>query len=132
MTVEIGTRRPSWAGLAEKLFASYLLVVMIGIGVLVLAASHAAPSFFDLRMAQMMGNTAAGRAPGVGMMAAPQMSNQFDLALADSFRASLGQGLPVAGAAAFGLSRRARTRAPRSPLHYRWRHDRLLLKRIPP
>jgi two-component system sensor histidine kinase BaeS len=111
MTVETNKPRPWWASLGMKLFASYVVVVGIGIGVLVVAASLATPSFFDLRMAQMMGNPNPGRGqgagPGFGMMGQAavvagnaQAANQLDAALADTFRASLGQGLLVAGAAA--------------------------------
>jgi histidine kinase len=93
--------RPWWSSLAVKLFASYLVVVLVGIATLLVAASLATPSFFDLRMAQMMAgpNSAMMGRGGMGQ-GNPAMSAQVDAALADSFRAALGQGLLVAGAAA--------------------------------
>jgi len=96
-----------WASLGVKLFASYLVVVAIGVGTLVVAASLATPSFFDLRMAQMMSIAGPGQGPGVGMMGqagSSQMIGQFDAALAETFRASLGQGLLLAGAAALATA----------------------------
>jgi hypothetical protein len=51
---------PWWTSLGVKLFASYLVVVAIGIATLLVAASCAAPSLFDLRMARMMGGGGAG------------------------------------------------------------------------
>jgi signal transduction histidine kinase len=84
-----------------KLFASYLVVVLTGIAALLVAASLATPSFFDVRMAQMMGG------PDMAMMGRggmgpgnPAMSAQVDAALADAFRTALGQGLLVASAGA--------------------------------
>ena len=53
MTAESASGRPWWAGLGVKLFASYVIVVAIGIGTLVVAAGLATPSIFDLHMAQM-------------------------------------------------------------------------------
>ena len=92
-----------WRGLGVKLFASYVVVVAIGIATLVAAASVAAPSFFDVRMMRMM-NGAGG---GFGMMmgrggvgaASAQAVAQVDAALADLFRESLTQGLLVAAIA---------------------------------
>ena len=111
MIAKPGAPRVWWASLGVKLFASYLVVVAIGIGTLVVAASLAAPSFFDLRMAQMMGMAGPGRGTGVGMMGQAaagagnsQMLSQFDAALAESFRESLGQGLLLAGVAALATS----------------------------
>jgi two-component system sensor histidine kinase BaeS len=100
--------RPWWAGLGVKLFASYLIVVAIGIGTLVVAAGLATPSIFGLHMAQMMGNAGPGRGPGMGMgpgqivagSGNSEAARQLDAELADAFRASLGQGLLVAAAAA--------------------------------
>jgi two-component system sensor histidine kinase BaeS len=107
MTAGRTSDRPWWAGLGVKLFASYLIVVAIGIGTLVLAAGLATPSIFDLHMAQMMGNARPGRGSGMGMglgqVIAGSGSSEvasLDAALAEAFRASLGQGLLVAGAAA--------------------------------
>ncbi len=60
MSGESLLRRPWWSSLAVKLFGSYLVVVAVGIGTLVVAASYATPSFFDLRMAQTMGGSGAG------------------------------------------------------------------------
>jgi two-component system sensor histidine kinase BaeS len=108
MTAGSASGRPWWGGLGVKLFASYLIVVAIGIGTLVLAAGLATPSIFDLHMAQMMGNMGPGRGPGMGMgpgqvMAGggnSEVASQLDAALADAFRASLAQGLLFAGAAA--------------------------------
>ena len=96
MMTQEGIRRRWWRGLGVKLFASYVVVVAIGIATLLAAASFAAPSFFDLRMARMMtgGGAASGMMMGRGGVA------QFDVALADTFRDSLTQGLVVAGAAA--------------------------------
>ncbi len=54
MTNQPGIRRPWWRALGLKLFASYLVVVAIGIATLLLAASLAAPSFFDVSVARMM------------------------------------------------------------------------------
>jgi hypothetical protein len=68
MIAKSGTSRVWWASLGVKLFASYLVVAAIGIGTLVVAASLATPSFFDLRMAQMMGIAGPGRRQAVGMM----------------------------------------------------------------
>jgi two-component system sensor histidine kinase BaeS len=98
--------RPWWSSLGVRLFVSYVVVVAIGIATLLVAASFAAPSFFDLRMARMMDNP-VGEA-GFGMMMGrgglgagnAQPVAQFDAALADTFRASLAQGLLVACAAA--------------------------------
>src|SRR6266508_1299132 len=107
MTAKPGTSRVWWASLGVKLFASYLVVVAIGVGTLVVAASLATPSFFDLRMAQMMSIAGPGQGPGVGMMGqagSSQMIGQFDAALAETFRASLGQGLLLAGAAALATA----------------------------
>ncbi len=111
MIAKPGTPRVWWANLGVKLFASYLVIVAIGIGTLVVAASLATPSFFDLRMAQMMGIAGPGRGPGVGMMgqadvgaSSSQMLSQFDAALAETFRASLGQGLLLAGVAALATA----------------------------
>src|SRR6266545_714903 len=111
MIAKPGAPRVWWASLGVKLFASYLVVVAIGIGTLVVAASLAAPSFFDLRMAQMMGMAGPGRGTGVGMMGQAaagagnsQILSQFDAALAESFRESLGQGLLLAGVAALATS----------------------------
>jgi len=92
MTAESAFGRPWWAGLGVKLFASYLIVVVIGVGTLVIAAGLATPSIFDLHMAQMMGNTGPGRGPGMGMglgqvMAAggnSQVVRQLDAALAEA------------------------------------------------
>jgi signal transduction histidine kinase len=93
--------RPWWSSLAVKLFASYLVVVLVGIATLLVAASLATPSFFDLRMAQTMGGGQGAGMMGGGMgLGNPAMSAQVDAALADAFRAALGQGLLVAGAAA--------------------------------
>ena len=108
MTAGGASLRSWWAGLGVKLFGSYLIVVAIGIGTLVVAAGLATPSIFDLHMAQMMGNTGPGRGSGMGMgmgqviagAGNSQVASQLDAALADAFRASLGQGLLVAGAAA--------------------------------
>jgi histidine kinase len=106
MTADSSSRRLWWASLSVKLFASYLVVVAIGIGTLVVAAELATPSFFDLHMAQMPGNAGRGQGMGMGMGqlgggagGAPIVS-QVDAALAEAFRASLVQGLLVAGVAA--------------------------------
>ena len=108
MTPQTATRRQWWRGLGVKLFASYLVVVAIGIATLVAAASLAAPSFFDLRMARMMNGAGAGLGlmmgrggPGTGTA---QTLAQFDAALADTFRASLTQGLLVATLAAIATA----------------------------
>jgi signal transduction histidine kinase len=92
-------QRAWWASLGVKLFASYLVVVAIGIGTLVVAAGFASPTFFDLRMVHMM-DTPAGPG-GFGPMSRgnAQMISQLDAALAESFRDSLLQGLLVATAA---------------------------------
>jgi signal transduction histidine kinase len=104
MTSLPGMHRSWWTSLGVKLFASYVVVVAIGIATLLIAASFAAPSFFDLRMAHMMdgGGASFGMMIGRGATGASnsQMVAQFDAALADSFRASLAQGLWVAAAAA--------------------------------
>jgi signal transduction histidine kinase len=93
--------RPWWSSLAVKLFASYLVVVLVGIAALLLAASLATPSFFDLRMAQMMSAPDATMMGRGGMdLGNPAMSALVDAALADAFRTALGQGLLVASAAA--------------------------------
>ena len=91
--------RPWWSSLGVKLFASYLVVVVVGVGTLVLAASFATPSFFELRMAHMASGEGGmmGRGMGLGN---PAVSAQVDVALEDAFRGALGQGLLVAGAAA--------------------------------
>jgi len=107
MTARTGAQRPWWGSLGVKLFASYVVVVTIGIGVLVVAASLATPSFFDLRMGQMMGNAGPGRGPAIGMMGqagTPQMVSQLDAALADTLRASLAQGLLLASVAALAMA----------------------------
>jgi signal transduction histidine kinase len=84
-----------------KLFASYLVVVLVGIATLLVAASLATPSFFNLRMAQMMAGPDAAMMGRGGMGPGnPAMSAQVDAALADAFHGALGQGLLVAGAAA--------------------------------
>lgn len=97
-----------WRSLGVKLFASYLVVVAIGIATLIVAASLAAPSFFDLRMARMMNGAGAG----IGMMMGRggvgadtgQTVAQFDAALADTFRTSLTQGLLLAAAVAIAAA----------------------------
>jgi signal transduction histidine kinase len=94
--------------LGVKLFASYLVVVAIGIATLVVAASLAAPSFFDLRMARMMNGAGAGFGMmlgrgGVGAGSAQAIA-QFDAAVADTFRASLTQGLLIAALAAIATA----------------------------
>ena len=95
-------RRAWWTSLGVKLFASYLVVVAIGMATLLIGASFAAPSFFDLRMARMMDNGG----PGLGMMmgrGGPGANNTqivAQVALADAFRGSLAQGLLVAAGAA--------------------------------
>lgn len=100
MSTDPVVHRPWWSSLGVKLFVSYLVVVMIGIATLVVAASLAAPSFFDLRMARMMNSGGAGLAMMMGRGGFGAGTTQFDAALADTFRASLTQGLLVAAGAA--------------------------------
>jgi signal transduction histidine kinase len=102
MTTQHTIPRRWWRALGVKLFASYLVVVAIGITTLLAAASFAAPSFFDLRMARMMNGAGAGvgMMMGRGGVGAGTAVAQFDAALADTFRASLTQGLLVAAVAA--------------------------------
>lgn len=85
-------RRP--AGLALKLFLSYVVVIVVGIGTVLLVAGSLSPTFFSAAMRGMMGGVA-------GMMAGPDGIMQgLDLALADAFRAALLRGLLVAAAVA--------------------------------
>jgi histidine kinase len=89
-----------WSRLAVKLFASYLAVVAVGISTLLVAASYATPSFFELRMARMTGGQSGMMGGGVMGPGGAAMLAEVDVALEDAFRAALGQGLLVAGAAA--------------------------------
>src|SRR5579859_4152131 len=104
MSSQSRTPRCWWRGLGVKLFASYVVVVGIGITTLLASASFAAPSFFDLRMARMMNGAGAGLGMMTGRGGAgggtAQTVAQFDAALADTFRASLTQGLLIAAVAA--------------------------------
>ena len=109
MTSQQGVPRPWWSSLGVKLFVSYVVVVAIGIATLLIAASYAAPSFFDLRMARMMNSGGAGlgmmmgRGGAIGVGGA-QTAAQVDVALTDTFRASLTQGLMLAAVAAIATA----------------------------
>ena len=84
------------AGLAPKLFISYLLVVLVGVTTLVIAVTLAAPSFFQSDMSQMMGGQGMG-----GMMGGASSSSQLSATqLESAFRAALWQALLLAAALA--------------------------------
>jgi signal transduction histidine kinase len=90
-------RRPAWRGLGAKLFASYLLVVLVGLVVLVLAADVAAPRFFGRHLAGMPG-------PGMGRMMAPGGGAALDTALQAAFQTALQQALLLSAAAGAGAA----------------------------
>jgi signal transduction histidine kinase len=79
-----------------RLFASYLAVVAVGIGTVLVAADLVAPRFFAGHMAGMMGGP--GRMMGGGGPAVAAAA--LDAALEAAFRTSLLQALAVAAGAA--------------------------------
>ena len=81
-------------GLRLKLFVSYLLVLVVGVGTLLLVAGSVSPTFFSDSMGHMMGG------PGGMMGGSGGMPQGLDSALADAFRASLLRGLLIAAGVA--------------------------------
>lgn len=78
-------------GLGLKLFMSYVVVLVVGMGTLLLIAGSVSPAFFRDSMQHMMGG------PGASMMTGPgTMMQGLDAALSDAFRTSLFGGLLVA------------------------------------
>jgi signal transduction histidine kinase len=77
------------AGLAPKLFLSYLLVVLVGVTTLVLAVTLLAPSFFESTMDAMMSGSGMG-----GMMGGTATTSGLSTAQLDAaFHAALWRGL---------------------------------------
>jgi signal transduction histidine kinase len=89
-------------GLGPRLFVSYVIVIVVGVGTLVIAAGALSPSFFELHVAQM------GPGGMAGMMGLPAAAQDrmlaVDQALGDAFRAALLQGLLLAGLAALAAA----------------------------
>ncbi len=86
--------RPWWTGLGLKVFASFLVVIAVGVVTLWGAISYAAPTFFELHVAEMLGGAGMG-----SMMAGPEPAargSALDATLAEIFRSSLTQALLVA------------------------------------
>lgn len=87
-------KRRSGPGLRLKLFLSYLVVLVVGVGTLLLVAGSVSPTFFSDSMGHMMGGPS-------GMMGAPgNMMQSLDATLSDAFRASLLRGLFIAAGVA--------------------------------
>ncbi|MDE3077110.1 MAG: HAMP domain-containing protein [Chloroflexota bacterium] len=90
--------------LGFKLFLSYVVVIIVGIGTLVLTAGAFSPTFFAAHMGQMGPGGMAGM---MGLSAAAQAEQHLaalDHTLNDAFRAALLQGLLVAGTAALAAA----------------------------
>ncbi|MCC6803566.1 MAG: HAMP domain-containing histidine kinase [Anaerolineae bacterium] len=83
--------------LSHKLFASYLLVVAVGLVVLALSTAFVAPITFEQQMAHM--GAGAGQGQQRGMMQA-QMTDQINAEIEANFRSAVNQALLLAGAAA--------------------------------
>jgi signal transduction histidine kinase len=82
--------------LRTKLFLTYLLVIVVGVGTLYVAATLLAPSFFQRHVAGM-----AGLHVGMGFGGAfPDMPALAAQQLADAFRGALYESLGLAGGAA--------------------------------
>lgn len=77
--------------LSHKLFASYIVVVMIGLIVLAIATAFVAPASFSERMTHMRGNM-------FGM--AGQHMYELDAEIEASFRAAINHALMISGLAA--------------------------------
>ena len=86
--------------LAQKLFISYAIVVLVGLVVLTIATSFVAPASFSERMLHMRGN-------GTGMMMGEHLT-ELDEEVDASFRAAVNIALAISGiaaiAAALGVS----------------------------